>query len=252
MSEQEPIVHQPISDKEDIAQFLLRTPLEIAHVFRALIQAKTNVGLYFNAGRDMMISRVLQVDVKEKVFIIDIGSHDPTNQALLGTTKVLFVTDLDGVKIQFSTDTPRRVNFEGKPALQLHFPADMIKLQRREYFRLTTPITSPYTVSLNRAGNALTLELHDISLGGMGIWLKDDQVGLFETGQILQQASIDLGPTGRFPADLLVRNLHPVQLRQGAPRWMLGVSFMELSRGQESALQRLMVQLEREKKALLG
>ena len=172
MSEQEPIVHQPISDKEDIAQFLLRTPLEIAHVFRALIQAKTNVGLYFNAGRDMMISRVLQVDVKEKVFIIDIGSHEPTNQALLGTTKVLFVTDLDGVKIQFSTDTPRRVNFEGKPALQLHFPADMIKLQRREYFRLTTPITSPYTVSLNRAGNALTLELHDISLGGMGIWLK--------------------------------------------------------------------------------
>ncbi|WP_373975206.1 flagellar brake protein [Chitinibacter sp. SCUT-21] len=244
----------PIQTGQDIAPFLLKTPMEIAYVLRQLEQNHTNIAIYFNAGHDMMLTRVLNVDSKNKQFIYDIGGHEPSNRDLVSTPKVLFVSDLDGVKVQFSTAAPSRIQYEGKPAFQSAFPIDLVKLQRREFYRLTTPITTPYTVSLQ--GNnqsSLTLDIHDISLGGLGIWLKDEaQTTLFDLGSILHKCTLDLAAAGRVQVDLEIRNLHPVSLKQDMMRHMLGVKFVNLSRGSEALLQKLIVQLEREKKALTG
>jgi c-di-GMP-binding flagellar brake protein YcgR len=253
MSEEENHGVSPIHDHEDIAPFLLKTPLEIAYVLRLLAQNNINIALYFNRGKDMMLSRVLSVDVKAQQFIMDIGGHEPTNQALLNADKVLYVSALDGVKIQFSTPRPQRITVEGKAAFLVSFPKDLVKLQRREFFRLTTPISTPYTATLpiEKAGR-MNFDLHDISLGGVGIWLKDEQHKLFALGSFIEDAVLEMGPIGSMKVDLEVRNLHQVALRQDMTRWMLGVKFVSLSRGSESALQRLIVQLEREKKALTG
>ncbi|WP_157670582.1 flagellar brake protein [Chitinibacter sp. GC72] len=253
MNEEENQGPNPIHTEQDIAPFLLKTPLEIAYVLRLLEQAHSNIAIYFNTGHDMMLTRILSADAKAKQFVFDISGHEPTNAALLLADKLLFVGDLDGVKIQFSTVKPGRVLFEGKTAFMVSLPNDMVKLQRREFFRLTTPISSPYTIALPLASGSLTLELHDISLGGVGLWLKDEQQKkLFNLGDVVHKASIDLGTAGRIQADIELRNLHTVYLKQGMTRWMLGVQFMNLSRANESLLQKLMVQLEREQKALTG
>ncbi|QLG87405.1 flagellar brake protein [Chitinibacter bivalviorum] len=253
MSEEEIHGVSPIHDAQDIAPYLLKTPLEIAYVLKMLEQTHTNVAVYFNAGHDMMLTRVLQVDSKNKQFFIDIGGHEPTNASLLLADKALYVTALDGVKIQFSTLTPSRSSLDGKPAFLVQFPNDLVKLQRREFFRLTTPITTPYTISLKLANNSsISLDLHDISLGGVGIWLKAEQHKLFELGTIIHKATLELGGVGRMQVDLEIRNVHLIHLKQDMSRWMLGVKFVDLSRSNESILQRLMVQLERDKKALTG
>ncbi|QLI80122.1 flagellar brake protein [Chitinibacter fontanus] len=254
MSEEIAVGPSPIHSELDIAPYLLKTPMEIAYVLRMLEQNNTNIAVYFNAGKDMMLTRILSVDGKAKQFVFDIGGHEPSNREILNAPKLLFVTDLDGVKIQFSISTPTRSQLEGKPAFLSALPADLVKLQRREFYRLTTPITTPYTITLQPANQAsLTLDVHDISLGGLGIWLKhDEQQKLFELGSLIHKATLDLGPAGRFQADLEIRNLHPVSLKQGISRFMLGVKFAELSRASESMLQKLIVQLEREKKALTG
>jgi c-di-GMP-binding flagellar brake protein YcgR len=250
----EEITPGPIHSELDIAPFLLKTPMEIAYVLRQLEQTSTNIAVYFNAGHDMMLTRVLAVDVKAKQFYFDVGGHEPSNRQLLATDKVLFVSNLDGVKIQFSIGTPSRAQYEGKPAFLSALPPDLVKLQRREFYRLTTPITTPYTISLQPPKqNSLTFDIHDISLGGLGIWLKsEEQLGWFELGSRIHKATLDLGAAGRFQADLEVRNTYPLTLKQDIVRYMLGVKFVDLSRGSESMLQKLIVQLEREKKALTG
>jgi c-di-GMP-binding flagellar brake protein YcgR len=253
MSEEEIRGVSPIHEYEDIAPFLLKTPLEIAYVLRLLAQNNINIALYFNAGKDMMLSRVLSVDVKAQQFIMDIGGHEPTNQVLLNADKVLYVSSLEGVKIQFSTPKPQRITLDGKAAFLVSFPKDLVKLQRREFFRLTTPISTPYTATLPVENQGrMNFDLHDVSLGGVGIWLKDGQDKLFELGSIIEDAMLDMGPMGSMKVNLEVRNLYQVSLKQDITRWMLGVKFVSLSRGTESALQRLIVQLEREKKALTG
>jgi c-di-GMP-binding flagellar brake protein YcgR len=243
----------PISEQEDIAPYRITAYMEIAFVLRSLAQNNVNLGIYFNAGRDMMLSRVLHVDSKAKQFIIDVGGHAPSNAAITQADRILFVTALDGVKIQFSVGGVVLEKFEGKPAFFINFPVDLIKLQRREFFRLLTPITNPLTCDLTLPnGQKTLLELHDISLGGAGIWLKDEQHTLMQTGVIISNASFDFAAAGSAKLGIEVRSVYPITMAHGKIRWLAGVRFIDLPRNIETNLQKLLAHLERERKALIG
>ncbi|QZA79849.1 flagellar brake protein [Deefgea piscis] len=243
----------PIGEQEDIAPYRITAIMEIAFVLRNLAQSNANLALYFNAGRDMMLSRVLSVDTKAQQFIIDVGGHEATNTAITQASKVLFVTALDNVKIQFSVGLVKRCQFEGKAAFTIQFPSDLIKLQRREFFRLLTPITNPLTCELSLPNSQkMQLELHDISLGGAGIWLKDEPKDDFPSGLILNQVNFDLASAGFAKVDIEIRSTHSVTMADGKVRWLLGVRFVDLPRPIENSLQRLLANLERERKALIG
>ncbi len=243
----------PISEQEDIAPYRITAHMEIAFVLRNLAQNNVNLGIYFNAGRDMMLSRVLHVDSKAKQFIIDVGGHAPSNTALTQADRILFVTALDGVKIQFSVGGATLGKFEGKPAFIINFPADLIKLQRREFFRLLTPITNPLTCDLTLPnGQKAQLELHDISLGGAGIWLKDEQHTQMQTGVVISNAFFDFATAGSAKLNIEIRSVHPITMAHGKIRWLAGVRFNDLPRNIETNLQKLLAHLERERKALIG
>lgn len=243
----------PISDGEDIAPYRISGHLEIAFILRSLAQNHVNLGIYFNAGRDMMLSRVLSVDSKTKEFIIDVSGHSATNAAITQAERILFVTALDGVKVQFSVAGLSLGKYEGKPAFIIQFPQDLIKLQRREFFRLLTPITNPLTCDITLPNSQKTLlELHDISLGGAGIWLKDDQHTQLESGLVIQNANFDFVTAGTAKLDIEVRSTHPVTLAHGKVRWLAGVRYINLPRNIETNLQKLLAHLERERKALIG
>lgn len=241
----------PINEQEDIAPYRITAIMEIAFVLRNLAQNNTNLGIYFNAGRDMMLSRVLNVDSKTQQFIIDVGGHEASNIAIIQAERILFVTALDGVKVQFSVSGVKLSQFEGKPAFIINFPNDLIKLQRREFFRLLTPITNPLTCDLSLPDGIKTqLELHDISLGGAGIWLKDEQQ--MQAGLIIHHAYFNFSAAGTAKLDIEIRSTHPVTMAHGKVRWLVGVRFIDLPRNIETNLQRLLAHLERERKALTG
>jgi len=243
----------PISENEDIAPYRITAHMEIAFILRSLAQNNVNLGIYFNAGRDMMLSRVLNVDSKTKEFIIDVGGHAPTNHAITEADRILFVTALDGVKVQFSVARAVLSKFEGKPAFIIPFPSDLIKLQRREFFRLLTPITNPLTCDLTLPnGEKTQLELHDISLGGAGIWLKEEQHNQLTTGTVIHNALFDFAAAGTAKLNIEIRSTHPITMAHGKVRWLAGVRYIDLPRNIEANLQKLMTHLERERKALIG
>ena len=243
----------PISEHEDIAPYRITAHMEIAFVLRSLAQNNVNLGIYFNAGRDMMLSRVLNVDSKAKQFIIDVGGHAPTSTAIAQADRILFVTALDGVKVQFSVAGVVFGKFEGKPAFIIDFPNDLIKLQRREFFRLLTPITNPLTCDITLPnGQKTQLELHDISLGGAGIWLKDEQHTQMQTGIVISNAYFDFAAAGTAKLNIEIRSSHPITMAHGKVRWLAGVRFIDLPRNIETNLQKLLAHLERERKALIG
>ena len=244
----------PINEQEDIAPYRISAKMEIAFVLRNLMQNTANLAIYFNAGHDMLLSRVLHVDSKAHQFVIDVGGHAPSNLAIAQAERILFVAALDGVKIQFSVTSVKLGDFEEKPAFIIDFPNDLIKLQRRDFFRLLTPITNPLTCDLTLPSGVKTqLELHDISLGGAGIWLKDEQQHQqIQAGTIIQQAYFDFAAAGTAKLNIEIRSIHPVTMAHGKVRWLAGVRFIELPRSIEANLQRLLAHLERERKLLIG
>lgn len=251
MTNQTDHLQQPIAHELDLSPFVHDSPMAVAYELRQLAQRATSLAVYFNQGQGMMLTRILDVDSKARQFVFDLGGHPPTNDALQKADKILMVAAPEGVKIQFAIGGARTCSFEGKPAFIAAFPPSLIKLQRREYFRLTTPMASPYRCQLKLASGAnLTLELHDLSLGGFGAWLPVEVMSQIEVGQQFSDAWFELGPLGQVKISLEIRSLRAMTLNTG-PRCFVGAKFLGVSRTVEASLQRLMVQLERDRKALL-
>lgn len=252
MQEEEGGAARPISEAEDIGPYRLTSAVEVGFVLRTLAQRGDFISIFFNNGHDLLLTRVLDVDVKARTFVFDLSGHAQSNAALTKADKAVFVATPDGVKVQFSTAGIKQVDFEGRPAFNAPFPQDLIKLQRRDFFRLSSPISSPYCCRLvMNDGELLRLDVHDISLGGVGVWFSEAQVGKIEIGLKFSQAEFDFGPGGIMRINVEIRNRRAVVNRQGQTQYVIGMCFMGLSRTQEASLQRLISQLERERKALL-
>ncbi len=244
---------RPIPESEDIGPYRLSSPVEVSFVLRSLAQRADFITVYFNGGRDLLLTRILDSNLKARQFIFDLSGHQASNIALQKVDKAVFVGMPDGVKVQFSTGPVREVSFEGQPAFSAPFPADLIKLQRREFFRLATPLSNPYFCRLPLKGvDTLRLDVHDISLGGAGMWFPEAHVGKIEIGLKFPQVMFDFGPGGVMRVDVEVRNCRPVVNRQGQTQYIVGVRFSNMSRAQEASLQKLISLLERERKALIG
>lgn len=246
-------VARPISEDEDIGPYRLSSPMEVAFILRHLAQRADFLTVFFNGGRDLMLTRILYVNLKEKFFVFDLSGHQASNAALQKADRAIFVGLPDGVKVQFSTRNVTEVSFEGSPALMAPFPSDVIKLQRREFFRLPTPRSNPYFCRIALPNlEAVRMEIHDVSLGGVGVWFPKALVDRIEIGQIVAQVMFDLGPGGVMRMDTEIRNCRPVENRQGQTQYIAGLKFINIARNQESSLQKLISHLERERKALLG
>ncbi|SMC24334.1 c-di-GMP-binding flagellar brake protein YcgR, contains PilZNR and PilZ domains [Andreprevotia lacus DSM 23236] len=242
----------PIPEGDEIAPYRLQNPLEIGAVLRQLVSRGDFVTVYFNEGQRFLLSRILEVDIKARTFCFDWGGHEATNQALLNAGRKLFVAAPDGVKVQFSLSDVSKQEVEGRPAFVAPFPADLIKLQRREFFRLATPVGKPYKATFTLPdGKRHAINLHDLSLGGVGLSATAQEGEVIELGLVLPQAQMDLGAGGVLVADLEVRSKRPYRTNTGE-HFHVGCRFVNLSRAAEANLQRLMAQLERERKALTG
>lgn len=240
-----------IPEGVDVSQFLLYTPMEIGFVLRALAQKNDLISIYFDHGRNSFLSTILDADSKQKRFWFDVSGTDAINRGLLRADHVVFVAAQEGVKIQFVL--PGGVTMDshdGHSAFSARFPDDLIKLQRREYFRLETPIGRPLVCRMPHPnGRILELPLHDISIGGVGLWMQ----GAVDIQQldVFQGCRIDLGTFGLVEVSLEIRSKRQVTKRDGTVQSMLGARFVDLPRQTENLLQRYMAQLERERHQLL-
>ncbi|GAB7127583.1 flagellar brake protein [Silvimonas sp. JCM 19000] len=251
----EPLEHPqtPVAEGEDIGPYQLTNPLEIGAVLRQLVLRGDNVTIYFAHGRQLMLSRLLAVDVPKRELVLDVGGHEETNKALLNSDRNIIVGTPDGVKIQFVLSKIRPTRFDGSPAFAAAFPTDLIKLQRREFFRIETPLTRPYICEVTLPeGKRVGLELHDLSLGGIGAWALPQVALPLVPGMVLERAQLELGPNGMLQVDLEMRSKRVTVRGSGQEIYLVGFKFVNTSRAGEATLQRLMAQLERERKALTG
>ena len=127
----------------DDGRFRVDSRVEIVYILRALMKSNALVTAYFNGGREFVVTAVLQVDGEHGSVILDSGSNRELNERLLHGREVSVVSSQDGIRVQFTTDRVTAVSFEGRLAFRLPLPDTIMKLQRREYYRLATPVVHP-------------------------------------------------------------------------------------------------------------
>ncbi|BEV72916.1 MULTISPECIES: flagellar brake protein [unclassified Paludibacterium] len=236
----------------DLAKYTLASQVEIVHHLKAIAKSGFMVTVFSNKGKTFILTRLLEVDTKKQTMIFDWGSDEATNKQLLASERNVFVCSPDGVKTQFITGQVHQISYEGKPAFEVSLPEQVIKLQRREFFRIRTPVGNPLICTINDfPGAPVELAVFDISLGGMALWLPDLTMAGFDIGTQYLDCHLDLKPFGRLNCVLEVRHRLPLQMRNGQDALRVGCNFVGLPTQMENLIQRYVGQLERERRAMM-
>lgn len=242
--------HDPNSAEHDalLARYTLHSRTEIVFLLRAIQKRKLLVNLDLPGSRQIIVTSVLGVNETNNTLILDSARGDALNHELLSGKGAEFVTQLDGVSITFATGPVTLCEYEKLPALRIALPKSMIRLQRREHFRVPLPIANPVKCIVPSASQddpePITTHIVDIGGGGVAIAETGGRLGT-ETGRILPNCKLLLPETDAIFTTLEVRNSAQIRLHNGAFQTRLGCKFIDLPNDMAAKLQRFVMDIER-------
>ncbi len=236
----------------DLEKYLVHSRLEIVSVLREVIARRSLVTLTFERGRDSMVTSLLRVNPEVGDVLLDCSSSADANQRLLASQSLIATSFVDSVKIQFKAQRAESTTFEGKPALRLRLPESLLRLQRREHYRMLAPVAKPIKCLVPRlrdkAGKAIEFRIVDISCGGIGVTVTQAQP-LLELGQELENCRIDLPEIGTVITGLVVRNVSETTDAAGGKGQRCGCQFVRPPASTVNMVQRYINMIERERRA---
>ena len=184
--------------------------------------------------------------------ILDFGANEILNQRALASDKIILVTAQDRVKVQFVVDGMKLIEHLGRPAFKASIPRELLKLQRREYYRLSTPVINPIKCAMTKTGGGkIEATIADISLGGIAI-INYQNLIAFEIGDKFSACRIVLPEIGTVTTEIEIRNEHEVTMKNGVKVQRAGCMFIGLPSGQQAMIQRYIIKLDRERHAKLA
>jgi c-di-GMP-binding flagellar brake protein YcgR len=229
-------------------KFLVRSKIEISFILRALAQKNTQVTLYFGHGNDFILTSILAIDAEREEMVMDYGAMEELNQQALQAEKLTFVSFQDQVKIEFICDGIRETQFENRNAFGVDIPDSLLRMQRRDYYRIATPVINPLKciIPLPVGQNPGTAEvtLLDISCGGMSV-TGHHAVIHFVPGTTYENCRIALPGIGTLETTVQVKNAFEVTLKNGLSRKRAGCEFIDMPEKMLAMIRRYIMKLER-------
>jgi c-di-GMP-binding flagellar brake protein YcgR len=236
---------RPIFSLMDDERYQVRSRLEGIQILRSIAQSGAVVTAHAGQGPVFTLTTLLDVDVDNDRLYLDVGQDIVVNRRLLESSQVLCVSTQDRVRVQFYADPLELGEFEDRPAFVAKIPDRVMKLQRREYFRVLTPIAHPLLCHFSEVASAVKLPVHDIGLGGLCVVGVHPELDL-KVGAIHNACRLDLPDLGMVSVNLEVRNFHDMALRNGTHTRLTGMQFQRLNGTAQNQIQRYVSMLERD------
>jgi len=240
-----------LSEAEIEARFHVTGVLPVAFMLAGFAKEHEQFSVMFQAGQEMFLTTVLAVAPETGLFIFDCSGSAESNRKLLASERNVFVGRPDGIRVQFTTGKVSELIYAGSKAFAVALPNYIVRLQRREFFRIATPRAKPLQFFGRLPEGALLKQpAHDISVAGIGLTAARLPDGLV-AGQLLENCRFSL-PEDEH--DLLfsatVSHLSELEARSGIRQWRLGLQFNKLATADENCIQRYIGRLERERHEL--
>jgi len=234
----------PVTHTSDIDErYAQHHPLQIAMCLRKLASHRDFLTVEFDCAQ--IVTQLLDVDSRNARFVFDCGSDNGYNARLASAHVLTFRGQPAGIRTEFVTGRATRTSFEGRPAFEANFPALLYHVQRREFFRVDTPLSDPFVASGRDAGgDTFRLEVQDLSLGGVALRTSDPRFASLAKGSVWRNVTLRLGGFGSVVSDLEIVAPRAALTPTGEHRPVLGRRFVELRDNAERTLQRAITQLE--------
>jgi c-di-GMP-binding flagellar brake protein YcgR len=229
---------------------------EIIALLREIGTRNQLMHMQANQDGDSVDTSILHIDESNEFIIINCTSGRLPDEHLLKSDHVSFETTLDNIRMLFSVSCVEKCDHDARAGLRIALPKTLVRLQRREFYRVQTSVASPVKCTFpvwsekKQTISPVTLTLANISAGGLCV-MDEKELGTAEVGMYFQNCRINI-PDGPVTAVLQLRDVEEVTLDDGRHVRRLGFMFVELSISVAASLQRYITKLEREQDAHKG
>lgn len=221
-------------------EFRLRAAVEVETILKDIVARRLLVTLYYGADR-FIVSTLLAADARSGV-TLDAARDDATTRAIATSPTVTAITFVDQIKTQFTLRQLRAAAHTGKPAISAPLPDSILRLQRRESFRVAPPRSAGLTISVPLPGRApVSFSLGDLSVGGVAV-LTGPPIREFVPGAVFDDCSLTLPEHGTIKVALQIRNQRPAGADNGL---RYGCRFHNLAGTVASLIQRSINDLQK-------
>lgn len=234
---------------ENLDPYRIHARRQIVSLLRNIGERKQLVRMIFNGGSEAVVTSILDIDEANDALIIDCAPGQLQNQRILDSGNISFETMLERIRILFSVQHIESCLHDSVPAFRIALPSYLVRLQRRENYRVTTARCSIQIPHESGSGSTtVTVPVQNVSAGGIGI--VDEKRLLDNTiGRVYQHCRISLAEGAPIMATLEVRNAQDVTLGNGKTIRRLGCLFVDLPKPMLAAVQRYITKLERDQNA---
>lgn len=243
-----------IDHPDEYGRYFLNNPREIGFYLDLLQKRSSLVTAYLDEGNLFFLTAIVAVDTENRQISIDQPQAETLLLASQTARQITLVANLDHVKMQLRLPALHAALIDGRKSLSASIPDTLLRLQRREFFRLEPPITQPVHCSVSIESNrdamkTLDLKASDISGGGICINAPTEMADDFKTNTLFRNCRLDIPGEGVLLVNLRVRKSVEFSAHNGQHHLRVGCEFVSLPGTRLAMIERYITRIERERKA---
>lgn len=247
--------HPDLLDPEALSAYLLHNAREIRALMCALAERRVLITAYVDGGPISFVTAVIAVSGDaDNTIMLDASADEAINARAVAASHLVCSTRLSGVRLQFEVPAPARGTHEACPVLLATIPESVLRLQRREFFRLSVPLANPVSCVLtvqddNTPLRSIEVRVLDISNGGVAVIVPPDDIP-FTPGASFPNCTLSIPDGGSATVTLRVCSVYHATTPDGRRRLRAGCEFTDLPARFAAQVQRYIFRMERERRAL--
>ena len=232
------------STSEHSSRYALTSQLDILDVLRSLVLDNRLIHMRAAGDDASILTTLLHIDSEKEALVFDGSSDESLCQQILNAKKLFFEASQNGIHISFATGPASSCSYQDRPALSLPYPAELVRVQRRDSYRVATPQNNPVLCTIPLEEGPVTLSLEDLS--GTGLGASDPAHELQGViGQSFPGCTLAL--PGSEPLKVVLRLVQMREFeRAGKQTRHVGLAFENLRGAPLARIQRYVSTLERE------
>ena len=247
--------------EDGLEEFILRGHRQIRRLLHELISNHALISVHLIPGGLSFLSTIVALSKDEEWIFLDASPDEAIHRRCLQAERLLCVTQLNKIRIQFRLLNGTEISLGGHPTLAAPIPDEILRLQRRDAFRLRVPLSHDLKCILPVQENE-----HDLQHGHEKIRKKGTEVPVIDISAGGLSMEVPFSKTTpivgdqingcylKLPGDLIavnleIRNHGSRILANGKDILRLGCSFISLPVQAANQIQRYIYQTERELRA---
>ncbi len=189
-------------------------------------------------------TQLLGIEPENGALIFGVTTDMALNKQISEATMLYCASTINDVPIEFMLDTPQQERRADKMCFLSPFPQLLIRMQRREFFRINIPQGISAICYFPTEATPVKTELADISIGGFSILVHGDCLLPFKVDDIIEECEIQLSLNDGFKTTLKVKNNIVKSNNNSEITTLIGFTFIDIPASIESRIQRFIFNIE--------